>query len=256
MAELNVNTGDLVRVAGTYEELAARAALISPQAAAEVQRIAETHGPMGYPAAVGIATGLANAEGPLQAKVADFQTYSQRFTEHAATYTNQDAEGAQRMRSADFKTDTPRAPGGGSVTPMGWKPGDPLHRPYVAGPGGLGPSNVPGQPPWVEIGQNSGNFVRSDELPGMKVLEPGALGPATVFDKSGNPVPFIQLGPNSGVWVPQSDFPGAKFYPPGSNALPPYGWDEYLPGSGIFLPHGGLVPEPLQPGSGGETHPS
>jgi hypothetical protein len=82
MAELKVNPADLVRAAEGYSELAARAAMISPQAAFEVQRIAETHGPMGYPTAVGITAGLANAEGPLMAKVADFTTYSQRFTEH------------------------------------------------------------------------------------------------------------------------------------------------------------------------------
>jgi Excreted virulence factor EspC, type VII ESX diderm len=256
MAELNVDVADLARFAGTYDELSARAKLISPQAATEVQRIAETHGPMGYPAAVGIATGLANAEGPLNAKVADFQTYSQRFTEHAATYTGQDSDGAQRIRSADFKTDTPRTPGSGGAAPVDWNPGDPRHRPYIAGPGGLGPSNTPDGPPWVEVGPGSGNFVRSDELPGMQTLAPGALGPAQFFDKSGNAHSWIEMGPHTGVWVPDTDFPGAKFYPPGSNALPPAGWDEYLPGSGIFLWHGDLKPEPLQPGSGGATHPA
>ncbi|HZE18178.1 MAG TPA: hypothetical protein VE197_22175 [Mycobacterium sp.] len=63
MAELNVNPADVVRAAESYSELAARAAMISPQAAVEVQRIAEAHGPMGYPTAVGITAGLANAEG-------------------------------------------------------------------------------------------------------------------------------------------------------------------------------------------------
>jgi hypothetical protein len=102
MAELNVNPADLVRVADAYTELAARAALICPQAAAEVQRVAETHGPMGYPAAVGIAAGLAMREGPLQAKVADFHTYSQRFTEHAAAYTNADQRAAAAIRALVF----------------------------------------------------------------------------------------------------------------------------------------------------------
>ena len=105
MAELNVNPGDLVRVADAYGELAARSAQISPLAAAEVQRIAETHGPMGYPTAVGIAAGLAAREAPLQAKVADFITYARRFTEHAAAYTTTDAEGGQRIRSVDFAAD-------------------------------------------------------------------------------------------------------------------------------------------------------
>lgn len=97
MAELNVNPGDLLRFADAYSELAARAAQISPQAAAELQRIAATHGPMGYPTAVGIAAGLAKADGPLQAKVADFTTYSQRFTEHTATYTKTDKDGADAL---------------------------------------------------------------------------------------------------------------------------------------------------------------
>lgn len=96
VAQLNVNPADLLCTADAYTELAARAAQISPQVAAEVQRIADTHGPMGFPAAIGIAVGLANAEEPLNAKVAAFQTYSQRFTEHAATYTAQDHEAAQR----------------------------------------------------------------------------------------------------------------------------------------------------------------
>lgn len=99
MAELNVNPADLLRIADTYTALATRAAQLSPQAAAEVQRIADTHGPMGYPTALGIAAGLANAERPLNAKIADFQTYSQRFTEHAATYTTHDHQAAQRYRA-------------------------------------------------------------------------------------------------------------------------------------------------------------
>lgn len=98
VAQLNVNTADLLRAADTYTGLADRTSQISPQAHAEVQRITATHGPMGYPAAVGIATALANAEKPLNAKAVDFQTYSQRFTEHAATYTTEDREAAQRYR--------------------------------------------------------------------------------------------------------------------------------------------------------------
>jgi Excreted virulence factor EspC, type VII ESX diderm len=105
MAELNVNPADLLRVADAYNELAARAALISPQAAVEVQRIAETHGPMGYPAAVGIAAGLAMRAGPLQAKVADFTTYAQRFDEHAATYTTTDQAGAAELDNQNIQPD-------------------------------------------------------------------------------------------------------------------------------------------------------
>lgn len=97
MAELNANPADLLRFADAYSELAQRAAQISPQAVTELQRVMQTHGPMGYPTAVGIAAGLAKAEGPLQAKVADFNTYSQRFTEHSATYTKADQTGAQAL---------------------------------------------------------------------------------------------------------------------------------------------------------------
>ncbi|SPX94876.1 type VII secretion target [Mycobacterium xenopi] len=93
--ELNVNPADLLRTADAYTELAARTAQLSPQAATEIQRLADTHGPIGYPAVIGIAAGLARAEEPLNAKIADFQTYSQRFTEHAATYTTQDHQAAQ-----------------------------------------------------------------------------------------------------------------------------------------------------------------
>lgn len=102
MAELKVNPADLLRVADAYSQLAMRAAQISPQAAAEVQRIAETHGPMGYPAAVGVAAGLANHEAPLLSKVDDFNTYAQRFKEHAATYAQQDAAGARRLDAVRF----------------------------------------------------------------------------------------------------------------------------------------------------------
>jgi hypothetical protein len=66
---------------------------------------------------------------------------------------------------------------------------------------------------------------------------------------SGNEIPYIELSPDSGVWAPQSDFPGAKLYAPGvtPNPLPPYGYDEWMPGSGIYLWHGDMVPEPLNP---------
>lgn len=104
VAQLDVNPADLLRAADTYTGLAERTAQLSPRAAAEVVRIADTHGPMGYPAAVGIATGIANTEPPLTAKTADFQTYSQRFTEHAATYTTEDHDAARRYRAPDAPT--------------------------------------------------------------------------------------------------------------------------------------------------------
>lgn len=105
MEQLNVNPADLLRAADAYADLAAQAARISPLAAAEVQRIADTHGPMGYPAAVGIAAGLANAQGPLLAKIGDFTTYTQRLTEAAATYTTTDGAVATPFDSLTFGDD-------------------------------------------------------------------------------------------------------------------------------------------------------
>jgi hypothetical protein len=96
VAELNVDPVDLLRSADAYGDLASRGREVSKQAAGEVQRIADTHGPMGFPVAAGIAAGVANAEGPLNAKVSDFRAYSQRFAEHAAAYTTQDDEAAHQ----------------------------------------------------------------------------------------------------------------------------------------------------------------
>lgn len=111
MAELNVNPGDLLRVADHYTQLAATAALVSPQAVTAVQQIAGTHGLMGYPIAVGVVAGLAKAEGPLQAKIGDFATYAQRFTEHAGVYTTTDADGAAAFDALDFGDgDAPKDP--------------------------------------------------------------------------------------------------------------------------------------------------
>ena len=165
-------------------------------------------------------------------------------------FTQRAADLAGTIQSADYVTNS----GGAKQSPPAtgldshkWKPGDKRHLPYIAGPGGLGPPNPWGEPPWLEIGSGSGNFVRSDELPHVKVLAPGELGPPTASDEHGNPDPYIELGPNTGVWAPRSDFPGAKFYPPGSTEKPPYGWEEFLPDSGIYLWHGDLLPEPADP---------
>ncbi|WP_218565228.1 type VII secretion target, partial [Mycobacterium xenopi] len=152
MAELNVNPADLLRIADAYSELAARAAQIPPEAVVEVQRIAQTHGPMGYPTAVGVAAGLANAEGPLNAKAAEFQAYSQRFTEHAATYTTTDGAGAEEyakhIRFEDINSDQttsdqpkpapdPRNPFVGDERFGHWQ--DVVPPPYVGNP----------PPPWT-----------------------------------------------------------------------------------------------------------
>ena len=49
---------------------------------------------------MGISVGLDSAEKPVSAKVADFQEYSRRFAEHAATYVSEDSEAARRYRGA------------------------------------------------------------------------------------------------------------------------------------------------------------
>lgn len=187
------------------------------------------------------------------------QNFQQRNAEIAGTIQSADYG---RLSGSHGKESPPAAP----LDSRTWKPGDKRHMPYDAGPGGMGPPNFPDSPPWVDIWDRSGAddpdkvphyFVRSDEIPGYKVYPPGALGPPTVVDERGNPDPYVQLGPNTGVWVPQSAFPGAKIYPPGSNPLPPYGYDEWLPGSGIYMWHSDLTPEPYNPSGplGPPTYP-
>lgn len=234
MAELNVNPADLLRVADAYSDLATRAAHIAPQAATEVQRIAETHGPMGYPTMVGIAAALAKSEGALAAKVADFTSHSQRFTEHAATYQNVDGEGTQRLNriSSDLhNSDDKRAKhSSGDASALSWKPSDPRRKPFIAGPSGMGPPQIPDDP-WIRVGpRSSGIWVPENELPGVIVSGPGGLGPPPTPDS-----PYIELIPGSGVWAPKSDFPHAILQAPGSLG-PPGPYREWLPGSGIWMP--------------------
>ena len=173
-------------------------------------------------------------------------------------FQQRDTEIASAIQQADYGSLTGRdkqTPPAAPLDTHTWKPGDKHHVPYSAGNGGLGPPNFPDSPPWVDIYDRTKDpdkvphyFVRSDEIPGYQTFPPGGLGPPTVVDEHGNPDPYLELGPNSGVWVPQSAFPGAKLYPPGwAGDPPPYGWDEYLPGSGIYLWHGDLTPEPYRP---------
>ncbi|WP_006243934.1 hypothetical protein [Mycolicibacterium tusciae] len=102
MAKVNVNYSDLSRASGEYAELQAQAAALSPLAAEEAQRIIASHGPMGYPVAVGVVAGLARREARVQAKAAEFGQYSERFLEHEATYRDVDHAGAQGYRALDF----------------------------------------------------------------------------------------------------------------------------------------------------------
>lgn len=107
MAKLNVNPAQLLDAAGDYAELSARVTQLSPQALTEVQRISDSHGLIGYPTAIGLAAGLAKAEQPVLNKAADFQDYSQRLTEHAATYTSQDGRAARDTKSVGYHIDRP-----------------------------------------------------------------------------------------------------------------------------------------------------
>jgi hypothetical protein len=95
MAHLDVDPADLLRAAGDYTDLQLRAAAIGPKAVEEVQRIIATHGPIGYPLAVGVVAGLARRQADLDTKATHFGRYSQRFTEHAAAYRDQDLQNAR-----------------------------------------------------------------------------------------------------------------------------------------------------------------
>ncbi|MDO2394824.1 type VII secretion target [Mycobacterium avium subsp. hominissuis] len=94
MGQLNVNPADLYRAADDYTELATATAHLSTRAAAEIERIATTHGPMGYPIAVGIAMGMAARERSVQTKSAQFGEYADRFTTHAGAYIDEDRRAA------------------------------------------------------------------------------------------------------------------------------------------------------------------
>ncbi|KIU14605.1 MULTISPECIES: PPE domain-containing protein [Mycolicibacterium] len=203
------------------------------------------------------ATKGANAA-EVQMRTQDIAHKQTQATTAMADYHTQVAEGSLSSATESLKTAPPIAKGGGSgnadpggrntpgVQAVDYKPGDEHHyAPIIRGPNGLGPANTPGGPRWVELGDGTGNWVRQDELPGLQILKPGAPGPATVYDGHGNPVPWVELGKGSGAWVPQSAFPKAQFLPPG--ALGQYGWDEYLPHSGIWLPSKDLKIDPLDP---------
>ncbi len=102
MGRLNVNPGDLCRAADDYSELGAATARLPPLAAAEVERIAATHGPMGYPTAVGIAMGMAAREHSVQDIAAQFGQYADRFTTHASTYRDEDRRAAAVYDALQF----------------------------------------------------------------------------------------------------------------------------------------------------------
>lgn len=110
MGRLDVNLADLLKASENYSDLAVRTSDIAPKAAAEVERVMSTHGPMGYPAATGIATGVAARQTPVVAKAADFVGHSTRFSEHSATYQTEDQAAAGRIQAVDFKQAPPEDP--------------------------------------------------------------------------------------------------------------------------------------------------
>ncbi|MEE6140630.1 hypothetical protein SKC41_30515 [Mycobacterium sp. 050128] len=260
----------VTRAAGSYQEARTGAAGLDQ----ELQQAAEQGGTIGAQGRLGSgvirdqARAVAAAAGPLAKSPAGAQLIMAAMNQHLSamqgqlqtTKTEYQAVSATlRQTAAGYHTLSGGAKDSPPAVPLDskgkWKPGDKRHMPYGAGVGGLGPPNYPDSPPWVDVYDRTKDpaqvphyFVRSDEIPDYKTLPPGALGPATVVDEHGHPDPYVELGPNSGVWVPQSAFPGAKFYPPAwAGDLPPYGWEEYVPGSGIYLWHGELEPEPLRP---------
>lgn len=119
MAHLDVDPADLTRAAGDYAELQLRAAAIGPKAAEEVQRIIATHGAMGYPLAVGVVAGLARRQADLDTKAAHFGQYSQRFTEHAAAYRDQDLQNARNYDAPPATALDFGGPGGHTPLPEG-----------------------------------------------------------------------------------------------------------------------------------------
>ena len=109
MALLNVNPADLYRAADDYTELAARTAQLLVQALAEIQRIAASHGPMGFPTAVGVAARMAARESAVQAKAAQLEQYADNFSGHAGAYIDQDRAAAATFDALDVPA-SPRRP--------------------------------------------------------------------------------------------------------------------------------------------------
>ena len=195
----------------------------------------------------------------VQQKTAEMARMQAEATASAADYHSSVSSSTLSAMGDQIKTAPPIAQGGdgspfagqsghgevGGHADDAWKQGDKRHYPIVRGPGGLGPAQPPDGPGWVELGPGSGNFVRPDELPGLKIKNPGDLGPAPFYDTSGGEHGWMELVPGSGAWVPDNEFPDGQIRSPG--ALGPYGHEEYLPGSGIWLPREDLVPDPGDP---------
>ena len=117
----------------------------------------------------------------VQQKSQDLAYKQTQATSAATAYHSAVSSGGLSSSAESMKLAPPIA--GGSATDssgveaVDWKPGDKLHFPIIRGPNGMGPAQPGYGPGWVELGPGSGNFVHEDELPGLKILEPGALGP-------------------------------------------------------------------------------
>lgn len=230
MGELDVNPADLIHIADDYNRLAAQLQTIAPQAAEQVRQIIATHGPMGYPAAVGIATGLAAQEGRIASKAQDFGQYSQRFTEHAATFSTENAELARRFKAIDF----PHIP-------------DAHKDPSLPPPGQANPFIC-------YIGTEDGD---------VKRICPPDTTQVSYFDKSGHYViknlkteetEIRPLGPSEGnptaCWLPSADAnrsicgPGTTswIYPRGGNIVTEEIGPDGKPRIAFNTPPGPLVP--------------
>ncbi|MDP7707483.1 PPE domain-containing protein [Mycobacterium sp. TY815] len=195
------------------------------------------------------------------ANAAEVQHFTQRYANLQAEATQAALDYHAHVTSASFGIgevkDAPAITGSGPAVPLNsgpWKPGDRRHIPYNAGPGGRPPSNWVDSPTWIEIGPGSGQFVRADELPGVVVLKPGELGPPGYYGGGDSPNHYIELAPHSGVWVPQESFPDRIVVKPGE--LPPPFYQEYLPGSGMYLPSKDLTVDPFTKLDPNRTFPS
>ncbi len=184
MGQLNVNPADLLKAASDYSDLAARAAQLPPQAIAQIQSIAASHGPMGYPTAVGITAGLATREPAVQSQAVQFGQYADRFTGHAATYIDADRAAAAKLDAIVFPQMhvDPKPPPTKPATPwvVCWLPSP------DADPAKYCPADttriqyVDGQGQWVQkdIGTGANQVILNGEIPGTQYLPAPPTGPA------------------------------------------------------------------------------
>lgn len=184
MGQLNVNPADLYRAADDYAELAARTAQLPALARAEIQRIAASHGAMGFPAVLGIAAGMAARECAVAAKAARFDQYAETFTGHAAAYIDQDRAAAATFDALGFPQahvepkPPPDQPGAAPVVcwlpspgadPAKYCPAETTRIEYVDDTGR-----------WIQkdIGTGANEVVMTGELPGVEYLPGPPIGPA------------------------------------------------------------------------------